>query len=342
MAETNPAAEREALLKRGEQTLLRSASRWMRDALTAWTEDDYAKVAALSPLAVEHLGKAVLWKSNPALLVPLSQDSEASLFILIERPDLSSPKLRTIGLKLVLGRLDTLLGGLPLDQKQRSRMVDTRNGAMHVGLAEQSRYVLIDVLTLCEPLLARLGNAANWFYGSQKADVVGLLEAKRTEVEHRVAAKRARARMLLERLAEELGSNEYDEMTSGRESSAEYDIDPDDFGSFAVTRSVPRDCPECGFSGRLIGQIDVSHEVEVEYEQIDEDEFREVVASDYYTVEMTPIAFACNVCNLTLHGQQELGAGHLQPYRFVVDDASELGYDFDAKAVAEQLYGGLD
>lgn len=99
-----------------------------------------------------------------------------------------------------------------------------------------------------------------------------LLEAKRTEVEHRVAAKRARARMLLERLAEELGSNEYDEMTSA-ESSAEYDIDPDDFGSFAVTRSVPRDCPECGFSGRLIGQIDVSHEVEVEYEQIDEDEF---------------------------------------------------------------------
>lgn len=126
------------------------------------------------PLAVEHLGKkGRRWNSNPALLVPLSQDSEASLFILIKRPDLSSPKLRTIGLKLVLGRLDTLLGGLPLDQKQRSRMVDTRNGAMHVGSAEQSRYVLIDALTLCEPLLARLGNAANWFYGSQKGRCCG-------------------------------------------------------------------------------------------------------------------------------------------------------------------------
>lgn len=95
---------------------------------------------------------------------------------------------------------------------------------------------------------------------------------------------------------------------------------------------------ECGFSGRLIGEIDVSHEVEVEYEEI-EDEVREVAVLDYYTVEMTPIAFACNVCKLTLHGQQELSAGRLQAYRFVVDDESELGYDFDAKAVAEQLYG---
>jgi hypothetical protein len=65
MAEPDPAAEREALLKRGEQTMLRSASRWMRDALTAWSEDDFAKVATRAPLAVEHLGKAVLWNSNP-------------------------------------------------------------------------------------------------------------------------------------------------------------------------------------------------------------------------------------------------------------------------------------
>ena len=57
---------------------------------------------------------------------------------------------------------------------------------------------------------------------------MGLLEANRTEVEHRVAVKRARARMLLERLAKELEPGEYDEMTGGRESSAEYDIVPAD------------------------------------------------------------------------------------------------------------------
>jgi hypothetical protein len=50
----------------------------MQDALSAWTEDDYAKVATLAPLAVEQLGKAVLWNADPALLVPLSQDAEPS------------------------------------------------------------------------------------------------------------------------------------------------------------------------------------------------------------------------------------------------------------------------
>jgi hypothetical protein len=58
--------------------------------------------------------------------VPLQADAEASLFILVERPDLDAPKLRTVGLKIVLGRLETLLGGLPIDGRQRTRMVDTR------------------------------------------------------------------------------------------------------------------------------------------------------------------------------------------------------------------------
>jgi hypothetical protein len=122
VTDVDPAAEREAALKRGQATTVRSAARWIRDALTAWAEDDFPKVATLAPLAVEHLGKAVLWNANPALLVPLSQDAEASLFILVERPDLSASKLRTIGLKIVLGRLEMLLSGLPIDPKQRTRM----------------------------------------------------------------------------------------------------------------------------------------------------------------------------------------------------------------------------
>ncbi len=156
MADTNPLTEREAALRRGEMALLRPASRWIQDALTAWADNDYGKVSLAAPLAVELLGKAVLWNASPALLVPLQADAEASLFILAERPDLDAPKLRTIGLKIVLGRLETLLGGLHIDGKQRTRMVDTRNGAMHIGSAEQSRFVLIDALTLSVPLLARL------------------------------------------------------------------------------------------------------------------------------------------------------------------------------------------
>lgn len=174
-----------------------------------------------SPL--ELLGKAVLWNASPALLVPLQADAEASLFILVERPDLDAPKLRTVGLKIVLGRLETLLGGLPIDGKQRTRMVDTRNGAMHIGSAEQSRFVLIDALTLCVPLLAQLGKAADWFYCDHKANADGLVQEKRTEIGHQVAAKRAKARMLPKRLKDELDTNEFEELTSSREGGAEYE-----------------------------------------------------------------------------------------------------------------------
>ena len=46
----------------------------MQEAFAAWAEDDFPG-RTLAPLAVEHLGKAVLSNANPALLVPFSQDA---------------------------------------------------------------------------------------------------------------------------------------------------------------------------------------------------------------------------------------------------------------------------
>lgn len=92
------------------------------------------------------------------------------------------------------------------------------------------------------------------------------MQEKRTEVGHHVAAKRAKARMLLKRLKDELDTNEFEELTSSRESGAEYEIDPNDFGSFGNMYALRRTCPECGSEGRLIGTVDVTDEVETEYE----------------------------------------------------------------------------
>lgn len=324
-----PLTDREASLRRGRDALIQPASRWMQDALTAWAEDDHGKVALAAPQSVELLGKAVLWDSDPALLVPLQADAEASLFILVQRPDLNTPKLRTIGLKLVLGRLDTLLGGLPIDGRQRARMVDTRNGAIHVGTAEQSRYVLIDCLTISEILLQRLGRSGSWFYGDHHRNVEGLLQVKRTEVQHQVAAKRARSRMLLQRLEEELESSQFDEFMAAREAAAEYDIDPSDYGSSSMY-AISQDCPECGMAGRLIGEVDVTHEVE--YDQIGEGDFE--VLHEYFMADLLPTAFACNVCKLNLYGQQELAACDLPASRITVDD-DQLGQDFNARELAD-------
>ena len=224
-------------------------------------------------------------------------------------------------------------------------MVDTRNGAIHVGSAEQSRYVLIDALTLCVPLRARLGTGADWFYGDHKANADGLLKEKRTEVEHQVAAKRAKARMLLKRLEDQLEPDEFEEVINSREDAAEYDIDPNDFGNFGSMfenmYAIAHDCPECGSSGRLIGGVDVTHEVETGYEQVGVDDFVPTPGADYYFIDLIPSAFACNVCKLTLHGQQELVACDLPSSRIDVQDY-QLGPDFDPRTAAEAMYGTPD
>jgi hypothetical protein len=149
-------ADSAASSKKWVGELTSSSKKWVADAMKAWTEEDFAKVAVLAPLAVEHLGKAVLWKINPVLVVPLSQDSEQSLMGLATKPDLADPRLRTIGLSALLRRLDQVMGALPIDRKKCSRMVEVRNGAIHVGSPAYSRYVLLDSLALIKSLLENL------------------------------------------------------------------------------------------------------------------------------------------------------------------------------------------
>jgi hypothetical protein len=203
-------------------------------------------------------------------------------------------------------------------------------------------FALSAVAALAAGPLARLQLTANWFYGDHKANADGLLKQKRIEVEHVVAAKRARARMLLQRLESELLSGEFEEVTSAREGAAEYNIDPNDFGSFGTMYAIAHNCPECGSEERLIGSVDVTHEVEADYyEQVGADDFVAVRGQDYYCIGLIPTAFACNVCKLTLHGQQELAACDLPSSRMDVQDYP-LGPDFDPRTAAEAIYGARD
>jgi hypothetical protein len=185
-------------------TLLLSSSSWMDDAMRAWANGKYDKVALIAPLALEHLGKAVLWRRNPVLLTPLGDNAEASLMSLATAPSLASPKLRTIGLKQVLERVETVIEGLAIVQGDKMRLVNVRNGATHVGAADASRDVLLDALTLTQTMLADLGVDPATYFGQHSRDVTALLDAKRTEVGHRVLAKRAKARQRIDQLTENL------------------------------------------------------------------------------------------------------------------------------------------
>lgn len=305
--------------------LTMSSKKWLADAMRAWTEDDFAKVAVLAPLAVEHLGKAVLWSINPVLVVPLSQDAEHSLMTLATKPDLADPRVRTVGLSMLLRRLEQTMGSLPIDRKRCTRMVEIRNGAIHAGSPTSSRYVLLDCLVLIKSLLEKLDEDQNKFFGEHHLNVKELLEQKRTEVGHTVAAKRARARLHLTELEERLGETAFREVTDLLEQQAEL-LDTEDFG--ASLYAIKRTCPECGSEGRLLGRLDGEAEPDWDVEPVGGGEYQAYLAGVIWTLTFYPQVFTCNVCRLTLADQEELREAHLSttPEEIQMED---LGEDFD-------------
>jgi hypothetical protein len=325
--------------ERGSERLIASAAKWMAEALNAWSDDDYAKVAVLAPLAVEHLGTAALWRAKPVLLVPLSADAENALFSLAMQPDIASPKLRTVGLAILLKRLEKLLGGLPINPTHRTRMVDVRNGAIRVGSATQSRHVLLDSLAMCEVLLRSIGQEPEEFYGDHHADTIALLDQKQTEVGHRVIAKLARGRRNLSDLEERIGVDNFGEITDHLEDLAPQALSSDDFGTGLW--AVPTACPECDSHGQLFGHVDVEQGVDYDVEALGNGEYESNPIPGEWTVTLIPRAFACNVCRLTLHGPDELQAARLPASRYEVGP-EDLSEDFDPELYAESVYGLRD
>lgn len=304
--------------------LVDSAASWLSDALRAWAADEHRKVTALAPLAVEHLGKAVLWEHNPVLLVPLTPDGEASLLLLATKPSLRSPALRTIGMSVLLARLEKVLGSLPIDGARRKRMVDSRNGAMHVGAVEPSRYVLLDALLICQALLKHVDVTEPDFFGAHYPAVQGLLDEKRTETGHRVAAKRARARQLITQLEDDLGHDVFE----GTRRSLEARVVEVDVGGYGFHYEGRRQrCVECGSEGLLIGHVDVDIDVDWDVVPVgggDYESFPVPVAS----ITLAPDVFRCEVCRLELGGVDELREAGLPTEAFSVK-SEELGPNFD-------------
>ncbi|MEU2257704.1 hypothetical protein [Nocardia xishanensis] len=309
--------------QRDVEQLIDSASVWIAEALNAWSDDDYMKVGLLAPLAVEHLGKAVLWKKNPVLVVPLTSNAEASLLNLATAPNLADPKLRTVGLAELWTRLETVIGPISVARNRRNRMVEIRNGAMHVAVPTTSRHVLIDALTLCNQFLEWLKHDPEWFYGDHQANVKHLVAEGHSEVQHRVAAKLARARRNLTQLENRLSEAVFQETTERLEDDAIYDL------AVEAVWAVDRDCPECGRRGRLAGPIGLDTTIYAGDPDGDH--------ASGWKVTMSPDRFGCNVCRLMLDNVQELSAAGLPSWLTI--DPDDLGPDFDPDHEAERRYG---
>ena len=275
--------------------------------------------------------------------MPLEPQREAALVALATDPNLDSPSLRTVGLKVALGRLTRVLGDLPVPGKRQDRLVDCRNGSLHVGTLPNSgehsaevvaRHVLADSLTLCNFLLPHLQLDPSEFYGEKLVLVSGLLQKERSELEHRVTRRLAQARERLDRWREHVDDEDLWERTAADlEAAAAAALPPEDFG--LEMGGIDQECPVCGLKGRLLGRVDVDGDVDVEYED------GGYTYHGYWRLTFYPRQFACNVCKVVFVDPQELSAAHVPAHEREVTEA-ELGDDFSAADWAEALYGLRD
>lgn len=294
-------------------------------------------------MAVELLGKAALWRLNPVLLVPLETRQEAALVDLATDPSLESPSLRTIGLRVALGRLTRVHGDLPVPIKRQDRLVHCRNGSLHVGTLPVSgdngaevtaRQVLADSLALCEVFLSRLERSTSDFYGDRLGVAQDILREQRSDIEHRVARRVSQARERCEAWRDHVDDEGVWLTSVGElEAAAPDTIRPEDFG--LEMGAVTYKCPACDSDGRLLGRIDVDGDVDVEGGP-DGPEYY-----SFWRIHFYPRAFACNVCKLSLLSAQELVAAGLSAEdRELHED--DLGDDFSAAEWAEGLHGLRD
>lgn len=293
----------------------------MGRARTGWADDDPETVGLLAPIAVEHLGKASLWARNPALLVPLANHAESSLVILASSPIIANPKLRTIGLGVLLDRLERCMDAFPLSSQDKKFLADSRNGAVHVAAKTQSTQVIRDALRMCAALLEDLGLEPKSFFGDQHENVVGILDEQQSEVAARVLAKRARARRRLADLEEKLGRAVFAEMTALLEADAR-----DAFDSWITDVNIDHPCPVCESQGRLGGFLDVEGDVDWDVEKVGDS--YEPYPVGFWKLQFTPMGFGCYVCKLELDRHDELAAADL-PAREYELDRNDLDDDFD-------------
>lgn len=301
--------------------LVASAARWIQRAVSGWVDDDQETVELLAPIAVEHLGKATLWSRNPVLLVPLTSNSEASLHILATKPSIANSKLRTIGLGVLLERLERSVSSFPLSTEEKRLLTDTRNGSVHVGVKANHGLVLRHSLRLCSALLEEMGTDPRTFFGDHYDNVRSILDAQRTEVENRVLARRSRALRRMSDLEEQLGSTAFTEASALLEAEARDALD-----SSMTDVSLDHPCPVCERTGRLGGFLDVEDQVDWDVEKVG-DKY-ESFPIGYWTLYFAPISFDCNVCRFSVERHDELCSANLPAETYEITPAS-LDDDFD-------------
>ena len=311
------------------EPLVRSARKWIAEALAGWANSDYAKVVMLAPVAVEHLGKAALWHRNPVLLAPLEKVHLDTFVRLATEPNLGDSTLRTIGLTDVLSRLTAVYGtALPISTPRKIRLIESRGGAMHLGqhAPETARYVLTDALTLFQWLAGLMEINPDVLFGIHSSVAKNLLDERRSEKQPEVDQRIASAKDRFRKLADSVGDLLHDIIVQKEELTSS--VLPRLIKTVSI--SSKHRCPACHQQGAMLGELETDPFVDV-----DSGPDGDVYGVDY-EFYLIPDAFYCNVCNLMLNDPEELQFAalphekYLLPPDEVTDELIEYARDQDA------------
>lgn len=303
--------------------LLSRASGWLGAAMDAWARDEQDKVVALAPLAVELATKALLLNANPALLVPLDRQHEASLINLTTEVNLTDTKLRTIGLAEAMKRAGAITTiGLPLSQSRQTRLVACRNGSVHVGVVSRGsgRHVLTDSISVLAWVLHILEQPEDVFFASNLDDCRALMQQDRSEAEQAALALLSRHRRLYRQFMAGLNDEAATAVLTALEEGVLTSHIP--MGEEAPDVIASRvACPACKRAAAIYGPVEVDGDADPEWED------GQITYYGRWVVTLTPEMFVCDVCRLRLWGAKDLELVGLpsQPFE---PAAADLG-DFD-------------
>lgn len=280
--------------------LLKSAQEWMSDSLEAHLDGAHRRVVALAPISLEHLSKAALAGKSPVLLVQLDRNQEASLVSLAGHGGLiDKAKLRTVGLSESLTRCALVFGASGVSKERQSQVVASRNGAVHVGEADEhaANEIMSVVLQLSVWLLGVAGVSREDFFGDKLPTVETILDRRSSDIEKRVTTKLHAARARFKKLMDSLPDTEARDQLM---TTMGYSADPARVLLDPQRYSIPHECPACEREGYLIGPIDA----DVDGEIVETDGTR--VEQAWWVLTYRPTEFACGVCKLALGTAEEI------------------------------------
>src|SRR5262245_20488351 len=266
------------------QSLVDKARRFAEAAFGDYREgrDDFFALHAGT--AFEALGKALLAKANPVLLVELGSKHRESLLHLAGVRD--TRKLRTIPATEVFVRVGLVHQDIGLRGIEIEQIIDDRNAAAHLHVIPVGLHrAFVRWVRAVETVLGKLGQSPTSFWPDPNM-VRTALAAYKTEVDAEVETKKAGARRHFARWRAEHGEEAVAMLREKRRPP----LDSDEV-------AVP--CPVCAFSAVISGDTD--------WETQDTD-YGPAPAQLWLNAE----AFRCSVCGLRLEGWDEIKTAGLE------------------------------